>query len=143
MVVDLPTLLLPPHAHLDRENDCAIWALAALTGEQYEDVLIAAAQEDHLGGKRGLHVTQIQRIAAKLGMPLKLKKKNIDFDEEVGLLSVWLLYEGGKKEGHVCVLKRGQVIDSIGGISVTDHEVYCHPSKCIVHGLLVPITPSA
>lgn len=134
---DLPTLLLPPHAHLDRENDCAIWALAALTGQQYEDVLIAAAQEDKLGGTRGLHVTQIQRIAAKLGMPLTLKKKNIDFDEETGLLSVWILSRG-KKEGHVCVLKRGQVIDSIGGISVTDADTYCDPSKVLVHGLLVP-----
>lgn len=141
MVADLPTLIIPPHAHLDREDDCAIWALAALTSSQYEDVLIAAAQEDKLGGTKGLHVSQIQRIAAKLGFPLKLKLKNIDFDDETGILSVWILDRKGKRYGHVCVLKKGQVIDSIGGISITDVDVYTDPTKCVVHGLLIPVQP--
>jgi hypothetical protein len=147
----LDVLQLPPHNFDHRVSDCAIWALAALTSRPYEDVLLEVAKEDPLGGKNGLHVTQIQRISGHLGVPLKLVRaphwykgklygREINFEEETGILSVWLLTEGKKKEGHVCVLKKGQIIESIGGVTVWDWEAYTNPTRCQVHGLLVPIT---
>ena len=148
----MDVLKLPPHNFPERENDCAIWALAAFLSKPYEDVLVEAAKEDPLAGKEGLHVSQIQRIAARLGTPLQftLQKhfqktkahpegkwygREVDLEEDIGILSVWLI-ENGRKYGHVAVLFSGKVLDSVGGTMIWDAETYCHPSRAIVHGLL-------
>jgi hypothetical protein len=135
--MDLSKVVIPPNAHLDRTNDCAIWAIAAFTSTPYEDVLIETAREDSVAGKNGLHISQIKRICETLGYPVKLKKSNLDMDTLTGILSCWLL-DGKLKEGHVALLKRGQVIDSIGGITVWDWQDYCNPHRCLVHGVLIP-----
>lgn len=145
-------LKLPPHHFPERENDCAVWALAAFLSKPYEDVLIEAAKEDPKAGKMGLHVTQIMRIAERLGTPLRfdLHKhfqktkahpegkwygREINLEDDSGIISVWLKING-KKYGHVAVLFEGKVIDSVGGTMVWDAETYCHPDRAIVHGLL-------
>ena len=131
----MDVLRLPPHNFPDRENDCAIWALAAFLSKPYEDVLIEAAREDSMAGRKGLHITQICRIAASFGTTLKLKRK-VNLEEDIGILSVWLLDKNGRKHGHVAVLYRGIVIDSVDGTMVWDAEVYCNPERAIVHGIL-------
>jgi hypothetical protein len=130
-------LKLPPHNFPERENDCAIWAIAAFLGVPYEDVLIEAAREDSMAGKNGLHVSQICRICERLGTPVKLHKK-FDLDKDVGILSLWLL-EKGKKYGHVAVVFSGKVLDSIGGTMVWDADAYCRSDRAIVHGVIKPV----
>ena len=127
-------LKLPPHNFPERENDCAIWAIAAYLGVPYEDVLIEVGREDNMGGKKGLHVTQIIRICERLGKTVKLYRK-VDLDKDVGILSVWLL-ERGKKVGHCAVVFSGKVIDSVGGTMVWDADAYCRSDRAIVHGVI-------
>ncbi len=132
----MDVLRLPPHNFPERENDCAIWAIAAFLSKPYEDVLIEAAREDSLAGKKGLHISQICRICERLGTPVKLKRK-VNLEEDSGILSVWLINpRTGKKEGHCAVLFEGKVIDSVDGTMVWDAETYCEPSHAVVHGIL-------
>ena len=128
-------LRLPPHAYADRENDCAIWALSAYTSLPYERVLIEVAREDRVAGTQGLSIAQITRVARRLGFPLRFRKKP-DMEDDIGILSVWLL-EKGEQLGHVALLKQGQVIEANQGIMIWSVDSYFVAGHAILHGVLV------
>lgn len=127
---------LPPHAYEFRASDCAVWALAALTSVPYEDVLIEVARVDtSLAGAEGLWVPQIIKVAARLGVKLRLKR-TVRLDDDCGLVGVKFVAD---PQSHVALLKGGQVVDSIGGITMWDADVYFAPGRAVPDGILVPV----
>ena len=107
-----------------RDHDCALVALAMLTGKDYEDIVLAASQIDKRAGKRGLYSSQIRKIAELLGITLRLKRK---FDPEAasGILDVQ--FHNGEK--HALLLDEGRVFDSNGDIWAIDAYLTTQKSK--------------
>ncbi len=84
------------------DDDCAITAMAMISGCSYEDVLreVVVVDPRHRG-KRGLQDRQIRKVMARLDCPVRFKK-TVDFDEDYGLLRLL---------DHLCVLRSGLVIE--------------------------------
>lgn len=111
------------------DSDCAIAALAMLTGLPYEDVLMTAAR--HAPCESGMFLTQIQRVADEMGVALAIRKKGrYDLDEARGILHV-----SRKGEYHVCVLDRGRILDTDN--SVWDADTYLATKRYRAGALLV------
>jgi len=92
-----------------RSNDCGVWAIHTLTGVPYADVAAAAQKADRWGGERGLYLSQIIHICELLGFKVR-KRKRVDLEDDTGILSVWF----SKRDGHVVVLREGELIDADG-----------------------------
>ena len=98
--------------HVEPDNprepyDCAIRALACYSGETCADVIRVAARVVKDGGKNGLTVPAILRIAALADMPLRVRR-TFDPHEDYGIVVVgWK----GLKDRHAAVLRDGIVID--------------------------------
>lgn len=114
-----------------RANDCGIWALASLTGLEYEDILVEVSRRYKDAGSKGLYMGQIQRVAGALGVPLRLKRK-FDLHESTGILGMTFLETG---QGHAAVLKEGQLIDN--DRTVWSVDSYVDVKHVSVDGLLV------
>lgn len=107
--------------------DCAVAALAMLTGQTYEEILLAVGQEQPKVLTKGLWITEIMRIAKAAGIVTKCRK-TFDLDTDYGLLC---LYD------HVVVLKNGLVIDPTDG-SVWEADVYLATARETAPRLLQP-----
>jgi hypothetical protein len=93
--------------HVSEPNDCAITSLANYLGIDYTDVIRVAARITPDGGKTGLTVRSIRRIAALCGQPLAIRRA-FDPDEAYGIVLVqWHRYH----EAHAAVLREGWVQD--------------------------------
>ena len=98
-----------------REGDCAIAAVAMLTGTPYR---LAGDVARHLT-KRLVHTTglttrEILRLSARLGVPLT-PGRPIDLEDASGLLIV----HGADQEYHTVVLFHGVIVDPLGGMLYT------------------------
>lgn len=101
------------HVIVQRESaDCGVAALAMYLGVGYEDVLRAVTMADRNQGKKGLWTRTMQRVAARLGHTLKLRKV-MDMESDYGILRL---------PAHVVVLRNGLVFDTNG--TVWDAEAY-------------------
>lgn len=93
--------------HPSEPNDCAITSLANYLGIDYTDVIRVASRVTPDGGKTGLTVRSIRRIAALCGQPLTIRR-TFDPDESYGIVVVqWR----GHNEAHAAVLREGWVQD--------------------------------
>ena len=87
-------------------SDCGLVALSMYTGVSYEDVLRATTLTDRKHGKDGLWTKTMQRIAKRLGHPLKLRTR-IDWESDYGILRL---------PEHCVVLRNGLAIEVDGTI---------------------------
>ena len=113
-----------------QDNDCALCALAMLTGTDYNDVLLAVNKVDTVAGKRGLWSTQITKAGALLGFTFRTKRK-FDIENDTGILNV--KFPDG--EEHAILLKGGMVFNSDG--TIWEVEDYIAAEKLKVGCLLV------
>lgn len=93
------------------DQDCAIVALAMVLGREYGDVLRVVTVADRHQGKRGLWTRTIQRVAKRLGVPLK-RRRAIDWSDDCGILLL---------PDHAAVLWNGLVVDNL---TIWDCDVY-------------------
>lgn len=112
-----------------REHDCGLWALSVFLSKPYEEVYLAASKEDKDAGANGLWMTQIVRIAKRLGTKLK-ERRRFNRHTTTGILGMYLA-----NVGHVNVLKQGQVIDT--DLTVTDVDEYVRTRKAKITSVLV------
>jgi hypothetical protein len=111
------------------EADCAVACLGMFLGVSYEDALIALGGEVPSILRKGALWSEMRRAAAKLGVPLVLKRK-------WGLADEGILCVKYKKGHHVVVLRQGLIFD-------TDYRVwalgdfYAAPPKAPFGSLLV------
>ena len=93
--------------HAAEPNDCAITSLANYLGLDYTDIIRFAALVTDDGGKAGLTVRSIRKIAALCGQPLTIRR-TFDPDEAYGTAVVqWR----GHNEAHAAVRREGWVQD--------------------------------
>jgi hypothetical protein len=132
----------PPFVRVERSQssgDCALVALAMLTGKSYGDVLDAAASVAKCSHRRGLYVTQIMRTAQALGVPLR-KKKHIDFDNDVGIgLFHCAAYPDVVTKrpgavGHAALVRWGLIFD---GDEVWEDTLFSSHYQATATGILV------
>jgi hypothetical protein len=112
-----------------REHDCGLWSLSCFLSRPYEEVFLEAAKVDKDAGANGLWMTQIVKIAKRLGVKLKLRRR-FNHYTTTGILGMYL-----DNVGHVCILKQGQVIDV--DQTVTDVDVYIKTRKAKITSILV------
>jgi hypothetical protein len=95
------------------DGDCGLAALATLLGMAYEDVYVAARAIDPPSRcKRGMYLKDVQSVARRLGVGLRVKRRP-DLEEDEGVLSV--LWNAKRRfRGHYVVLWKGLVIDPAG-----------------------------
>jgi ABC-type bacteriocin/lantibiotic exporter with double-glycine peptidase domain len=109
----------------ERHGDCAIATLASYLGRTYEEVLFAAARVsrgDVL--ERGLHTTEMVRIAKRLGTKLReLQWERVDVDEATGILTVNARIHDQTYALHTVLFRHGDIIDCRDG-TVWDSDIY-------------------
>ena len=88
--------------HQQEDMDCGVCALAMYLGIPYPDVLRAVTVSDRHQGKQGLWTATIQRVAKRLGHPLR-KVKRVDWEQGYGILLL---------PAHASILRNGLVIDN-------------------------------
>ncbi len=121
-----------------RGEDCGIACIASITGYRYEDVLATASRKKPVGcfpHETGLYLSEIGRIAAQLGCPLK-KKRKCNFEKDEGILSVdWK--SGSRYCNHVVVVVKGLIFD-LSDLSVWVPEDYKKSHKATFGSMLIP-----
>ena len=91
--------------------DCGLVAIAMYFGLSYEDTLAHAAQvTDVKVHRKGVFVTQIQRIAKQMGVQL-VAKRTWDIENDFGILVGDYLLDNGVKDRHAVLLKQGLIWD--------------------------------
>lgn len=119
------------------DGDCSIACLATYLGRPYSTILKTAKRYSRDPVKLGMFMTEIQKVAKKLGCSLVLKR-HINFANHEGILSVdnyakgWRRRGKGKEpEGHVVVLWRGLIYDPTCGGTLWTVEQYkrCNKTK--------------
>lgn len=93
--------------HESETADCAIVSLSVYLGVPYTDVIRIAARVVEDGGRHGLVMPVVRRIAALLNAPLRMRR-SFDPDETFGI--VWVEPKKSK-QAHCAVLRWGQVLD--------------------------------
>lgn len=99
-------------------NDCAVCVLAMYLGVSYEDVLREVAVNDRADqGRHGLRLGEIERVARRLGTPVRRQRK-FDILTAYGMLSLPV---------HLVLLRNGMIVDpEVGGASLWEVEDYFH-----------------
>jgi hypothetical protein len=93
-----------------------------LLSTPYEDVYVATAAVDPARSQRGLHLKDLQAIAAKLGTRLEQRRRSAyDLDVDTGILKVT---RDRPYWSHFVVLFRGIVLDPDGGAVYEDLDDY-------------------
>ena len=113
------------------EGDCAIAALAMLLGVPYVTVSETALtiKEDPL--RDGLYISDIQRVAKKLGQALQsVKPASINLSEETGIL-----FLRRPAYAHTVVLFQGVVYNPSDGM-LWDLDTFVHTNKYRIVRLL-------
>ena len=101
-------------------GDCGIAALAMYLGKNYEDVLtVAATTTNNMSVHRsGVYATDVMRISAQLGRPLKQRRK---WDEDAAFGIVFVDFPG--KNRHAVLVKEGMIYDP-EDFTVWDYDEY-------------------
>lgn len=112
-------------------GDCGIAALATYLEMAYEDVYVAASEEDRARrGKSGMEAKRLLRISSKLGAELRLHKNSgADLDNREGLLMVKWRRPVKGFSWHVVALDHGVVADPADGFILAVDE-YLLRFKC-------------
>lgn len=83
-------------------SDCAVAAMAMLSGRTYEDVLREVVVADPaLKGREGLTDYQVRRVMRELGVPVTHRKR-VDYSEDYGLLRL---------HDHIALLRNGLIVE--------------------------------
>lgn len=99
-----PLVSMVPQRHM---ADCASAVTAMFLRISYEEALLALSRESPELIKKGVWFTELQRAAAGMGVPLKLKRKwNADFDD--GIAHVKFKWGGN----HVVLVRAGLAWDT-------------------------------
>jgi hypothetical protein len=93
--------------HESERADCAIVSLSVYLDVPYTDVIRVAARVVEDGGRHGLVMPVVKRIARLCGAPLRVSRR-FDADEAFGI--VWVEREKDPT-AHCAVLRWGQVLD--------------------------------
>lgn len=93
-------------------------------GVRYEDVLLAFDRPVIDGGA---WVADIKRAAAKLKMPLRLRR-SFDLDSDTGILGIDFV---GRPQNHVVVLHEGLVFDTDGTVWEVDDYLTAENAKAV------------
>lgn len=106
---------MPPVVQIQVQRapgDCAVTALSMYLGVPYEDVLGAAVSTTKRSRIHhvGMFTREMKRTAAKLGIPLTLRR-GFDLDVDEGVLAV----KNGHLE-HAVLLKAGLIFDGDGTV---------------------------
>lgn len=113
--------------------DCGIAALAMVLGRSYREVSEIAQLVGKKPHSRGLHTTEIDRIAKHFGGAFK-RQRIITNEEATGLL----VLERGRKpnrEFHIAALFQGVVINPADGL-VWDFDTYLTQGEWKVSAIL-------
>lgn len=117
------------------DADCAIVALAMLTGSSYEDIIgLASAflKEPH---RRGMYLRDVKAIAATLGYRLTYtRKERVNLETDTGLLCVECSIVKRARPHHMVLLRWGLVFDDS---EVWEPEVYMEMYEAKVTSLLM------
>ena len=108
-------------------SDCGVVALAMYLGLEYTDVLRAVTIADRRQGKLGLWTKTMQRVAARLGHPLRMRKQ-IDVEADYGILRL---------PEHCVVLRNGLAFDN--GL-VWDLDAYLSDQGVTLHDCQILVT---
>ncbi len=116
-------------------GDCGISCLAMLLGKSYQEIIQYAPVNAH---KKGMSMQAIRDTAAKLGTPLRLRRK-IDLKEDIGILG--LLPDpthNGKtrRDEHVALLIEGHIYDTYVGRLWLDVDTYLQVERYRLGSLL-------
>ena len=122
-----PLISMIPQRHV---GDCGVAALGMLLGVSYEDALLALGGEVPTILRRGVWLVELQRAAARLGHPLKLKRR-YDVELSEGILQIIFKPD----DQHVVVLREGLIFDS--DFCVWRPEDYQQAKKARFGSLLV------
>jgi hypothetical protein len=97
------------------DADCALVALAHLTGQSYEDVYVAMRVIDRkYGGKEGMYNREVVKVAARLGVRLT-PTRTYDLDDDEGVLRIRWNDKKKKVEypgGHFVAIRHGIALDN-------------------------------
>lgn len=117
------------------KNDCAIAALSTFLGKTYEEVLVGVTTRCPNAIYRGMHLTEICKVAADFGVELiRVGPKFIDFETAYGILSVRSFSPLWTSPEHVVVIANNQIWDSDG--NVWDIEAFKETYKVTICALL-------
>lgn len=130
----------PPviHPQASRQvGDCAILALAVLTGHAYEDVLAAASNLAHAPHRSGLYSTQIMRIAHAFDLMLR-RRRVVDWETDCGILEMRCERNRVLTPcAHVTVLRDAIIVDA--DEVWPDYDTFLSHYAATVSGILVPM----
>lgn len=107
-------MLTPTRTRQRHSGDCGIAALASFTGLSYEDVYMVAVQVDKRIPRTGATVTELVKVAKKLGRTLeRVHWRKVDVECDEGILGItWNDPAAHNKvKGHWVLLLRGLIID--------------------------------
>lgn len=105
------------------DGDCGLAALATYIEATYEDAYAAMTTIDSKRrGKSGVFLKDLMRLSAKMGVPLRLKRR-FDLDESEGLLHIVWLDGDVVGLGHMVVLYKGVIVDPSDG-EITEAEEF-------------------
>ena len=100
--------------------DCAVAAVAMLTGHPYSDVVAGRKRTYRIVRKKGAIEIDLRRLAKGVGAHLhKVVGSKVDLDEDTGILWLNSIKEG--IAGHAAVLFRGTLIDPSSGLIWNPH----------------------
>lgn len=122
------------------DADCAIAAMATVFRRDYEEVLIAASRVSPNAWKRGLHLTEMQRVARRLKIKTQVKKvtggrPDFDIESETGVL--WVSYHDRTSEHCVVLLDGGWISDpEYDPAALAEHDDYLCVHNAYASGLL-------
>lgn len=110
------------NGHETETADCALIALGNYLDIPYTDVIRAAARVVEDGGRSGLTLPVIKRIAKLFNAPLRVLN-TFDPEEAYGIALV---------PGHAAVLRNGMVMDRLLVFEWADwlQAQKCSPKKC-------------
>ena len=98
-----PLVSMTPQRH---PADCSVAVLGMYLGISYEDALLALGGEVPRILRGGVWLPQIQRAAAKLGVPMRIKR-TWDAAKDDGIVRVQF-----RTNGHVVLLRAGLIFDT-------------------------------
>jgi hypothetical protein len=114
--------------------DCALLALAMLTGHSYEDILLAAGDRARAPHRKGLFRVQLMAIAADIGIPLQWRRASrtggVDYDSTTGILDMVCCAHRSDSSleapgRHFALLRAGCIFD--------ENDVWPDPDMFIAH----------
>ena len=123
------------NGHDTEPNDCAIVSIGCYLGIPYTDVIRTAARVVDHGGRNGLTLPVMRRIATLFDAPLITKR---EFDPEDSYGIVVALPRGGIP--HASVVRSGLVLDRLTVWEWTDWLRHYIPARKRKDGRSVPWT---